>query len=242
MKFIADTHAHSLMSGHAYSTIREMAAAAKAKGLTAMALTEHAPKMPGTCGLYYFQNLDVVPRDMDGVRMLFGAEVNIMAPDGSIDLPENVCRDLDIVVASIHTPCYGLEHSKEENTQAYVEVMKKPYINIIGHPDDGRFPVDYETIVKAAKETGTLLELNNSSLRPASFRKGTHENLKEMLAYCKRYEVPVTTGSDAHVDVDAGNFCYVQEILKACDFPEELIVTTDWEKLKPYLNCYKNVL
>lgn len=242
MKFIADTHAHSLMSGHAYSTIREMAAAAKAKGLTAMALTEHAPKMPGTCGLYYFQNLDVVPRDMDGVRMLFGAEVNIMAPDGSIDLPENVCRDLDIVVASIHTPCYGLEHSKEENTQAYVEVMKKPYINIIGHPDDGRFPVDYETIVKAAKETGTLLELNNSSLRPASFRKGTHENLKEMLAYCKRYEVPVTTGSDAHVDVDAGNFCYVQEILKAIDFPEELIVTTDWEKLKPYLNCYKNVL
>lgn len=242
MKFIADTHAHSLMSGHAYSTIREMAAAAKAKGLKAMALTEHAPKMPGTCGLYYFQNLDVVPREMEGVRMLFGAEVNIMAPDGSIDLPKKVCEELDLVVASIHVPCYGLEHSREENTQAYLEIMKKPYINIIGHPDDGRFPVDYEVIVKAAKETGTLLELNNSSLRPASFRAGTHENLKKMLEYCKQYEVPVTTGSDAHVDVDAGNFCYVEEILRECEFPEELIVTTDWEKLKPYLNCYKNSL
>ena len=63
MKIIADTHAHTLASGHAYSTIKEMAAAAKAKGLKALALTEHAPEMPGTCGLFYFQNLDVVPRD-----------------------------------------------------------------------------------------------------------------------------------------------------------------------------------
>lgn len=241
MKFKADTHAHSLMSGHAYSTIREMAAAAKSKGLEVMALTEHAPKMPGTCGLYYFQNLDVIPREMEGVRMLFGAEVNIMNPEGEIDLPEKVCKELDIVVASIHVPCYGLGHSVEENTRAYVEVMKKPYINIIGHPDDGRFPVDYETVVKAAKETGTLLELNNSSLRPASFREGTHENLKILLELCKQYEVPVTTGSDAHVDADAGNFCYVKEMLEVCGFPEELIVTTDWEKLRPYLNCGKAV-
>ena len=123
MKFMADTHAHSLMSGHAYSTIREMAAAAKRKGLSALALTEHAPDMPGTCGLYYFQNLDVIPREMEGMRMLFGAEVNILTPDGSIDLSENVCKDLDIVVASIHVPCYGLEHSKEENTRACLNIF-----------------------------------------------------------------------------------------------------------------------
>ena len=59
MKFAADTHAHTLASGHAYSTIKEMAAAAGARGLQALALTEHAPEMPGTCGLFYFQNLDV---------------------------------------------------------------------------------------------------------------------------------------------------------------------------------------
>lgn len=55
MKFIADTHSHTLASGHAYSTIKEMAAAAEAKGLKALAITEHAPKMPGTCGLFYFR-------------------------------------------------------------------------------------------------------------------------------------------------------------------------------------------
>lgn len=237
MKFIADTHSHTLASGHAYSTIREMAAAAKRKGLKALALTEHAPKMPGTCGLFYFQNLDVVPRDADGVRLLMGAEVNIMGPDGAIDLPESTCRDLDIVVASIHPPCFGFGHSSEENTQAYVEVMKKPYINIIGHPDDGRFPFDYEILVKTAKETGTLLEVNNSSMRPQSSRKGTRENILTMLDLCKQYEVPVTTGSDAHVDVDAGNFVYVSEVLEYCGFPDELVVTANWENLKKYLNC-----
>lgn len=236
MKFIADTHSHTLASGHAYSTIREMAAAAENRGLQAVALTEHAPEMPGTCGLYYFQNMDVVPRRIGGIRLLMGAEVNIMDPDGTIDLPEETCRDLDIVVASIHLPCYGLEHTYEETTRAYVEAMKKPYVNIIGHPDDGRFPFDYEVLVKTAKETGTLLEVNNSSMRPQSSRKGTRENILTMLDLCRQYEVPVTTGSDAHVDADAGNFSNVKEILEYCSFPEELVVTTDLKKLRPYLN------
>ena len=236
MKIIADTHAHTLASGHAYSTIREMAAAAKKRGLKALALTEHAPEMPGTCGLFYFQNLDVVPREADGVRLLMGAEVNIMDPDGTVDLPEKTCRSLDIVVASIHPPCYGLDHTREENTRAYVEVMKKPYVNIIGHPDDGRFPFDCETIVRTAKETGTLLEINNSSMRPQSSRKGTRENILAMLDLCRQYEVPVTTGSDAHVDVDAGNFANVREVLDYCNFPEELVITTDWDRLKEFLD------
>ncbi len=239
MKFIADTHSHTLASGHAYSTIKEMAAAAKERGIEALAITEHAPKMPGTCGLFYFQNMDVVPREVYGVRLLMGAEVNIMDPDGTVDLPEDTCMDLDIVVASIHTPCYGTDHTPEENIRAYVEAMKKPYINIIGHPDDGRFPFDYEMLVKTAKETGTLLEVNNSSMRPASSRANTRENILTMLDLCRQYEVPVTTGSDAHVDADAGKFTYVDEILRHCAFPQELVVTTDIEKLKPYLNCFK---
>lgn len=94
-----------------------------------------------------------------------------MNPDGDLDLSESLCRNLDIVIASIHSPCYGLDHTREENTKAYTAVMKKPYVDIIGHPDDGRFPVDYEVLVQTAKETKTLLEINNSSLRPDGFRK-----------------------------------------------------------------------
>ena len=117
--------------------------------------------------------------------------------------------------------------------------MKKPYVDIIGHPDDGRFPVDYEVLVQTAKETKTLLEINNSSLRPDGFRKNNQGNVLQMLELCKQYEVCVTTGSDAHIDVDAGNFSYIKEVLEFCKFPEELVVTTDFNKLKEFLNNYK---
>ena len=78
MKIEIDTHSHTLVSGHAYNTIREMAHMAAEKGFRGLAITEHAPKMPGSVGLYYFQNLRVVPREMYGIQLLFGAELNIM--------------------------------------------------------------------------------------------------------------------------------------------------------------------
>ena len=194
MKFIADTHAHTLASGHAYSTIREMAAAGAEKGLQILALTEHAPEMPGTCQLYYFQNLDVVPREINGLHMLFGTELNIMDSEGNVDLPEKLCKELDIVVASMHSPCFKEEPTIEAVTKAYVETMKKPYVNIIGHPDDGRFPIDYEILVKAAKETKTLLELNNSSLRPDVRVQGALNYYKSFTDKTEKfsYEIPLT--------------------------------------------------
>ncbi|SHK51538.1 phosphatase [Hespellia stercorisuis] len=239
MKIIADTHAHTLVSGHAYSTMREMVQAGAEHGLEALALTEHAPQMPGTCGELYFMNLKVVPREMNGIQVLLGVELNILNSDGEVDLPESLYKPLDIVLASIHQPCFHEEPTIENNTKAYVNAMKNPHINIIGHPDDGRFPIDYETLVKTAKETNTLLEVNNSSLNPRGFRTQARENLFEMLDLCKRYEVPITTGSDAHVDVDAGNFDFALPLLRECDFPEELVVTTDLKKLKPFINRYQ---
>lgn len=241
MRLIADTHAHTIASGHAYSSLREMAYAASKNGLEVLSLTEHAPQMPGSCQEIYFRNFNVIPREMHGVKLLLGTELNIMNPNGDLDLSESLCRNLDIVIASIHSPCYGLDHTREENTKAYTAVMKKPYVDIIGHPDDGRFPVDYEVLVQTAKETKTLLEINNSSLRPDGFRKNTRENVLQMLELCKQYEVCVTTGSDAHIDVDAGNFSYVKEVLEFCKFPEELVVTTDFNKLKEFLNNYKEL-
>ena len=68
-----DLHTHTLVSGHAYSTIREMARMASEKGLKILGITEHAPQMPGSCHEFYFQNLTVVPREMYGVRLLLGA-------------------------------------------------------------------------------------------------------------------------------------------------------------------------
>lgn len=232
MKIEIDTHTHTLVSGHAYNTLREMAHMAAEKGLRGLAITEHAPKMPGSTGLYYFQNLRIVPREMYGIKLFLGVELNIMDEEGTIDLPEKVVENLDISIASIHTPCFVGERTKETITRAYVNTMKHDCVDIIGHPDDGRFPVDFDTLVRAAKETGTLLEVNNTSLSPEGFRQDTKGNTKEMLEHCKKYGAMVVLGTDAHVDVSIAEYQYAKEVLKETDFPEELIANTSMEKLR----------
>ena len=236
MKIVLDTHTHTLVSGHAYNTIREMARMAKEKGLEALAITEHAPAMPGTCHEFYFQNLEILPRQMEGVKMFFGSEVNLLDEKGTLDLAERTLKGLDIAIASIHPHCFKTEITMENVMGAYFHAMENPGIHIIGHPDDGRFPVDYEALVLKAKETGTLLELNNSSLTPGGFRMNAYGNDLKMLTYCKKYGVPITLGSDAHVDVDIAEYEAAKKLIAECEFPEELIINTSVDKLEKILD------
>lgn len=234
MQFCLDTHTHTIASGHAYSTTNEMIAFAKAKGLSLLAITEHAPAMPGTCHKFYFDNFRVLRRIDQGIQVLYGAELNIIDFEGRIDLEEYILKTLDLCIASLHGPCIT-PGTAEENTNAYIAAMKNPYIHIIGHPDDSRFPVDYERLVKAAKEHGIALELNNSSLSPNSFRSHARENALTYLKLCKEYQVPITLGSDAHYCDYIGSFPYAEEVLKEVDFPEELILNTSKERFLSYL-------
>ncbi len=235
MNIEIDTHSHTLASGHAYNTIREMASMAADKGLKGLAITDHAVQMPGTCHIYYFQNMRIVPRRMYGIELLMGTELNIVNEAGEVDLSQELLSELDIAIASMHLPCYKGERSKEMITQAYTNVMKNEYVDIIGHPDDGRFPVDFEVLAREAKRTGTLLEVNNSSLRPEGFRMNTMENCRSMLAECKKYGTMVVLGTDSHIDVDIAEYPYAYQILEEVDFPEELVANTSLEKLKTSL-------
>ena len=236
MNIKIDTHSHTIASGHAYSTIHEMIAMAEAKGLEILAITEHAPAMPGSAHDYYFANSRILPRDYGQVFVLFGVELNILDRSGRVDLHPARIDEMDIVIASLHDHVFDDVRSKDSYTDAYVNAMNNPAIRIIGHPDDSRNVPDFETVVRVAKETDTLLEINNSSLMPGSFRIRARENIIRVLELCKKYKAKVTTGSDAHVDRDVGNFEKVKEIFETCNFPEELVVTTDTRKLIPYVN------
>ena len=114
----------------------------------------------------------------------------------------------------------------EENTQAYLKAMENPYVDIIGHPEDGYIPVDFERLVKKAKEQGVLLEINNSSVKTAFYRLNTRENMKTMLKLCKQYQVPVSMGTDAHYAGAVGLFDQAPQVLREVDFPEELVANT----------------
>lgn len=238
MKDYVDLHTHTIASGHAYNTINEMIGAAADQGLKIYGITEHAPAMAGSCTVMYFQNLKVMPRERMGMTVLYGAELNILDFDGRVDLPQRTLAQMDLTVASMHTPCYR-SGTKAENTRAYLNVMKNPYVNIIGHPDDGRFPVDYRALAEGAKESGVLLEMNNSSLSPHSFRDYSREHYLEMLEYCRLYETPIVLDSDAHVDLDAANHDLAWQLIKEAGFPEQLVVNTRPEMLQDYLNYYR---
>ena len=234
MKFVLDTHMHTIASGHAYNTINEMVKRGADLGLELMAITDHAPKMPGSCSYMNFLNFRALRREKYGVKLLFGAELNISDKDGTLDLSGEAMDAIDIGIVSMHTPCYK-SGTAEENLNAYINAMKQSHVNIIGHPDDGRFPVDMEKLVLAAKEYNVLLELNNSSLNPSGFRKDTEKNDIEMLEYCKKYNQCIVIGSDAHVEEDVANFDRALSVIEKTEFPEELIVNTSVDKLLEYV-------
>ncbi|WP_300907987.1 PHP domain-containing protein, partial [Muribaculum intestinale] len=75
---VLDLHTHTVASGHAFSTLQEMVAAAAEKGLQYLGITEHGPAVEESCGMILFRNYRVVPRMIDGVRLLMGVEMNIL--------------------------------------------------------------------------------------------------------------------------------------------------------------------
>ena len=238
MEYVLDVHTHTIASGHAYSSMREMARAAKEKGLELLGITEHGMNMPGTCNQLYFHNLKMVERRMEGVDLLLGVELNIIDMDGHVDMSEGLMSKLDIVIASMHTPCVK-PGTLKENTNSLLKVMQNPLIDIIGHPEDGRYPVDFKALVEGAKKYGKLLEVNNNSLDSRCTRERGRENYIKMLHYCKEYQVSVVVNSDSHVDQLVGRHKEAYELMEEIGFPKELVVNRSVDELKKYLHRFK---
>ena len=233
-----DLHTHTVASGHAYCTIKEMAKTASEKGLSMLGISDHGPAMKGSITDVYFYNLRIIPRELYGVEILIGAELNIVDYDGTTDVEERGKRNLDYAIASLHTLCIK-PGTKEENTRAIVKAMENPYVNIIGHPDDKRYPLDYEEVVRAAKENRVLLELNSASLDPKGIRRDCRDLDVEMLKFCERFDAPVIFGSDAHFDDRIAFFDRQISLVEEVGFPKDLVMNDKPEILRTYLNKWR---
>lgn len=233
LKFLVDTHCHTISSGHAYSTISEIAEIAGEKGLKLIAMTDHGPAMPGGPHIFHIGNQRIIPDYIKGVRVLKGVEANIMDCDGGLDLPDNYLKKLEIVIASFHDVCIS-PGSVEENTRALVSAMRNPYVDIIAHPGNPYYPIDVDRLIQCAYDTGKLIEINNSSF--IGSRRGSAENCRNIAAKAKEKGVVLTAGSDCHICYDVGKFNKVEEIFRKIAMPEELIINTDPQKLIDYLN------
>ena len=228
---LADFHCHTIASVHAYSTISENLAAAKAKGLRVLAVTDHAVGCPDSPPLSYFENLSSLPEKVDGIRLLTGVEANIMDFDGNLDMPQEVLKTLDIVIASYHTSCTS-PGTKEQHTRSYLKLRDNPYVKITGHAGTMEFPFDYDKVVPLLGEAGKIFEINAHTF---ACRKKSIENCVHIARLCKKYRLPVLVNSDAHSQFEVASCAKAFEMLKEIEFPEELIINIDEERIIHFL-------
>jgi putative hydrolase len=234
MRFIADLHVHTVASGHAYSTMEEYIAQARKIGLKAIAITDHGPAMPGGPHFYHFANMRMIPKVVNGIRVLRGIEANIINDRGEIDIkPEDVrWGELDIVMVAMH-PRVGYENQGlEKNTAVLIKAIQNPIVNLVAHPGNPKYPVQFKELVTAAKKRSVLLEINNSS----SFsRPGSHERCLELAKEVKKQNWLVAVGTDSHLSSMLGDFAEAQKLIKQAGLKKEQVVNTSWPKIEKYL-------
>jgi len=169
----SDLHAHSTWSD-GQNSIREMALAARARGLRCLAITDHSQSLGVANGLTP-ERLRAQRKEIDAVQaelgtsfsLLQGSEVEIKA-DGSLDFTEDVLEDLDVVVASMHS---GLRQEKGRVTDRLINAIRNRHVDIIGHPTGRLLPdrdgadLDMEAVLRAAAESGVALEINANPQR-----------------------------------------------------------------------------
>jgi len=227
IKIVADTHTHSLACDHAYSTISENAAAAAKKGLSFLCLTEHGPAMTGAPTLMHFACLGgVIPRVLDGVTIIKGAEVNIMNTKGELDIPDADLDNLEWVIASMHVPVFP-PANKKDCTETWLAIAANPLVDVIGHCGDGRYAFDEEVVLREFKNNGKIVEINSHS---QNARPGSYENCRRIARRCAELEIPVVVSSDSHFHNRIGDFANSLALIEEIGFPEKLILNADYDR------------
>ena len=247
IKIKTDTHTHTLASGHAYSTIEENLRAGKEQGLELVGITDHfssffVPSTDFAC-FGFFINKKALPEVWHGVRLLFGAEVDIIDLKGNLfghDLyipypnkngvkltyEEGILNRLDYLIASVHYKDFAANSTVVENTELYIKALEHENVKILGHIGRSGLEFDIDEVVKAAKSLNKMIEINE-----ASFGHGetVRERCLKVALACAKYDTKIAVNSDAHSSFEIGKYPNTEHFLDEIDFPVELIGNRDAE-------------
>ena len=124
--------------------------------------------------------------------------------------------------------------TRAETQKPFINVMKNPCVKILGHSDNTHYPVNYDALARAARETGTIFEINEASLAPYGYRGDTRENCFEILRCCRKYDLPLLLSSDSHGPEHIGDFTCAAEFVHQAMFPEQLILNNQIPRLKDF--------
>lgn len=231
-----DLQTHSQASD-GRNTLREMAEAARELGYEYLALTDHTGYLGVTQGLEgdevleRMEEIQALDEELDDIVLVKSMEVDILE-DGSLDLPDEVLDQLDLVVGSIHS---HFDLSRKKQTERILKAMDHPQFNILGHPTGRRlherepYPVDLEKIIDGALERGCYLEVNAQPDRLDL--KDTHCQL----AVERGLKLAVST--DAHSVDELRMMSYgVDQARRGWVRPDDVINTRSWKDFKQLIS------
>ncbi len=233
-----DFHMHCTWSDGA-DTLEAMIAAAAARGYAYHSISDHSWGR-GRMGMdpndLRAQRTKVRELgDRYGVRTLCSSEVDIL-PDGSLDFPDDVLAELDIVVGSVHS---AMNLSREEMTARLVRACENPYVSIIGHPTGrsvdnlSHYEFDYDEVFRAAARTGTALEIDGQPNRldlPSALARRARE-----------FGVTFSCDSDAHGATQLANVAYaVGQARRAWITPAEVLNTKSLTEVLAFVKAKRN--
>lgn len=235
-----DLHTHTIASGHAFSTIAENAAEAAKRGIKLMAVTDHAPALPGASGKLYFMCGDRCPKMIKGVRILFGVEANIIDKNGNLDLSEEILKKLDFVMAGFHIECGYEDAGIEKNTEAFIKAMQNPYVKIMSHPYTKRIKTDIVKVTEASIKHNVLLEINNSYFYGKERKNEEMWNdIKTMVKILKKNGKKMLINSDAHNAFEVGQFDKVIKKFGELGITKKDLLNYDVKGMMKFLNVVK---
>ncbi|WP_075188025.1 phosphatase [Teredinibacter haidensis] len=249
MQTSCDTHAHTVASTHAYSTVHDYFAVAREKGIQLFAITDHAPAMQDAPHYWHFGNMKIIPRIVNGVAMLRGIEANIL-PAGkhsacghhgmeALDIPPNLVPFLDISIASFHEPVFP-PADIHTHTKAAIAAMESGLCQILGHPGNPNYPIHQEEVVRAAKDNNVAIEINNSSFTHS--RTGSESYCLQLLELVDKHDWKVVFASDAHAAWDLGEHSACIAKAKAIGFPGSRVLSTSPAKLLAFLGEHRKLV
>jgi DNA polymerase (family 10) len=227
-----DLHMHTTASDGT-ATIREMAEAAKARGLKYIAITDHSKRVSMANGLdatrlrEHWDNIRNVREEVSGIEILCGIECDILE-DATMDLDDEVLSEADWVIAVLH---YGLKQPREQIMQRLLNAIRNPNVDAIGHPT-GRMlvnraaaDIDFTTFFKAAADHGVMLEINASPYRL---------DLDDIqAAAAKSHGIPIIIDTDSHNTNGFNSLRYgVDQARRAGLSKDDVANTRPWNKFK----------
>ncbi len=230
-----DLHTHTLYTD-GKNSIEEMARAAQQKGYEYLAITDHSKRLSVARGLdekralKELEEIDRVNEKVDGITLLKGMEVDILE-DGSLDMSDEVLKELDIVLIAVH---YKFNLSKQKQTERILKAFENPYVNILAHPT-GRMiglrepmELDMHMILKRAKEYNIHMEINAQPERL---------DLNDIYAkMAKEMGVKMAVNTDAHNIYSLNYMEYgINQARRGWCEKEDIINTRDLKGLREFL-------